>query len=228
MTKRQHATIVFDFDGTVAIGDGPVRAYARETASLADASAATAFLDALDAEWAEPRAEALDRYDLVRLLAAERGIGEAELSHGYLASRRSLATADAPVSAPEGLRAFLSDATDRGARLALATNAPGTRIPEALAALGLGEAFDELHTGVGKPRGLDGLLDGWLRAGPVLSIGDVWSNDLEPVAARGGTTILIAHDAQAPAEATPDHLVPRLEDAYPIILDWLDRAAPRP
>jgi len=226
MTDQQqsHATLVFDFDGTVALGDGPVRAYAQEAARLADAEVATAFLDALDAEWAAPRATALDRYDLVRLLAAERGIDAELLSRGYLASRRSLATAEAPVTAPDGLAELLAEAARRGAWLALATNAPGTRIPEALAALGLGGSFHEVHTGVGKPRGLDPLLDGWLAQGPVLGVGDVWSNDLAPVAARGGTTILVSPDGNAPAAAAPDHLVARLEDAYPLILAWLERA----
>jgi len=225
MTDRR-ATIVFDFDGTVALGDGPVRAYAREAAGLADAEVATAFLDALDAEWAAPRADALDHYDLVRLLATERGIAADALSHGYLASRQRLATEDAPVHAPEGLAGFLATAAERGARLVLATNAPGTRIPEALVALGLGDSFDEIHTGVGKPLGLDVLLDGWLVHGPVLGLGDVWSNDLAPIAARDGATILIAPDGAAPARGVPDHLVTRLEDAYPLVLEWLDRAAP--
>jgi len=228
MTGDRIATIVFDFDGTIALGDGPVRAYAREAARLADAEIATAFLDALDAEWAAPRAEALDHYDLVRLLADERGIAPELLSHGYLASRHRLATLDAPVTAPEGLPELLDEARRRGARVVLATNAPGTRIPEALGALGLEGGFDEIRTGVGKPRGLDPLLDEWLPRGPVLSIGDVWSNDLAPVAARGGGTILVAHDGAQPAEARPDLLVPRLEDAYPRILGWLDRAAALP
>jgi len=227
MTGPQRATIVFDFDGTIAIGDGPVRAYAREAAGLADARAATAFLDALDAEWAAPRDEALDRYDLIRLLANEYGIHAEALSHGYLASRWHLATEAAPVTAPTGLAELLARLADAGARTVLATNAPGTRIPEALAALGVGDAFDEVHTGVGKPRGLDDLLDGWLRLGPVLGVGDVWSNDLAPIAVRGGATVLVAPDG-APADAAPDRTVTRLEDAYPFILDWLDRAPAHP
>ena len=227
MTEPQRATIVFDFDGTVAIGDGPVRAYAREVAGFAETEAATGFLDALDAEWAAPRDEALDRYDLIRLLANERGIHAETLSSGYLASRRHLATEAAPVAPPPGLAGLLAELAARGARTVLATNAPGTRIPEALVALGIGDAFDEVHTGVGKPRGLDDLLDGWLRLGPVLGIGDVWSNDLAPIAARGGATVLVAPDA-VPAGAAPDRIVARLEDAYPFILDWLDRAPAHP
>ena len=43
MTEPQRATIVFDFDGTVAIGDGPVRAYAREVAGFAETEAKRLF-----------------------------------------------------------------------------------------------------------------------------------------------------------------------------------------
>jgi len=224
MTRPATATLLFDFDGTVALGDGPLRAYAREVAARADASVAEDLLAAIELAWDAPQAELLDGYDLVRSLALARGVPAESLSAGYLASRRALGTPLAPIVAPEGLSDFLDGIAGR-ARRVLATNAPATRIPEALDALGLAGRFDLVRTSVGKPEGLAPLIAELLADGPVLSIGDVWHNDLEPAARLGAATALVAPAGYVPADAAPDYRAERLPDLYDPFHAWLDGAA---
>jgi FMN phosphatase YigB (HAD superfamily) len=218
-------TLVFDFDGTISLGHGPVLAYANGVAASLPADRADSLLHELTAGLAAhpsgrvPGTDAIDGYALVRELALSRGADETQLSDAYLSSRERLATPDAQINAPNGLVAFLAEAR-RSAHLILATNAPDIRIPEALDVLGISELFDEVHTSVGKPDGLHTILDRWLPVGRVLAIGDVWANDLEPAQRRGATTALVASADDAP-EVTPDFRATHLDELYPAILDWL-------
>jgi FMN phosphatase YigB (HAD superfamily) len=241
--SRSDTVLLLDFDGTVAVGHGPVLAYARSaSAGLAPAAAAafraevTAAVEALgDPASADRRAGGaahstdallpLDGYDLVRVLAERHGIGPLALSAAYLASRHALGTADAPVSAPLGLVAVLAELRTE-ARVVLATNAPDIRLRETLADLGLLGLLDAVLTDVGKPAGMPLVLDR-LGAAPcgtgdgvrVLSIGDVWANDLAPVAARGHATALVSR--RPPPEARATWTVPALPDLYPALRDWV-------
>ncbi|CAN5523920.1 HAD family hydrolase [soil metagenome] len=226
----QHGKVmVFDFDGTVSLGDGPVRSYARFVAAGLGSAQRTAFLARLEAGLSgdTPRAvDPLDGYDLVRVLSTPFAVTDAAHSAAYAASRAELATAAAPVMAPFGLAEFLAAARPR-ARLVLATNAPDTRIAEALDSLGLASAFDEVHTAVGKPAGLDVILDALLAdstiedpASALVSIGDVWSNDLDPAYRRGATTALVG--PRADAAATPTLRAVALEELYPRLSAWLE------
>ena len=240
--------LVFDFDGTVSLGLGPVRSYARFISaglSLEDAAAfLTAVYSGLEVQTRAtndapaPRAIdgilPIDGYDLVRLLSLRFSVTAAERDSAYLRSRHELATDAAPVVAPDGLADFLEEA-GRYAHLVLATNAPDIRINEALAALGLAGAFDVVYTSVGKPAGLDAILDTWLdrvgaqpaatndrQAAPahaLLSIGDVWANDLAPAHRRGASTALVGDGAAR--EATPTFTAEHLADLYPAFRAWL-------
>lgn len=249
--SRTDTLLLLDFDGTVAVGHGPVHAYARAAASSLDPDARRAFLaevtaavDALGdpapagraagraAGRTAGRADArgasadgllpLDGYDLVRVLAERHGVGPLALSAAYLASRHALGTDDAPVSAPLGLAAVLAEVRTE-ATVVLATNAPAIRLPETLAALGLAGLLDGVLTEVGKPAGMAAVLDrlGVAPAGPVraLSVGDVWANDLAPVAARGHATALISR--RPPPEARPTWTVPDLPALYPALREWV-------
>jgi FMN phosphatase YigB (HAD superfamily) len=226
--------VVFDFDGTVSLGHGPVRSYARIIAGSLRADQCSEFLAGFEAELASPRlgvdsTAPIDGYDLVRLLAEGYDVPADVRSRAYLASRLELATAAAPVIAPTGLARFLADARSQ-AHLVLATNAPSIRIEEALIALGLTGAFDAVHTSVGKPAGFAPLLDdliaslpaGTAAAAGLLSIGDVWANDLEPAHARGATTALVG--GPSPAGATPTFRATHLSELYPALQGWLDAA----
>lgn len=257
MTLRDRV-LVFDFDGTVSLGLGPVRSYARYIAQGLPIDEAHAFLAAVDGGLARPsgilvteaRADfigtaqtvngtpPIDGYDLVRLLSLQFPVTAADRDAAYLQSRFELATDAAPVIAPLGLADFLAKAREH-AHLVLATNAPDIRLNEALDALGLAGAFDAIHPSVGKPGGLDAILDTWLDrvgAGPstaserrvspahaLLSIGDVWLNDLAPAHRRGASTALVG-DSPAP-DATPTFQAEQLPELYPALCAWLTAPA---
>ncbi|MBH0109987.1 HAD family hydrolase [Salinibacterium sp. NG22] len=216
---RTH-TIVFDFDGTIALGDGPIIAYARAIASSLTPAAADEFLSAVSTallrEPGHPLAEASDGYELVRLASESLPVAPDTHNAAYLASRELLATDAAPVTAPEGLADFLRTAREH-ATIVLATNAPDIRIAETLDSLGLADYFDHIYTSVGKPAGLDAVLDEWMPAGPLLSIGDIWANDLEPAYRRGATTAFLSDTPHPHADFT----AATLGELYEALNSWL-------
>ena len=230
--SRSDSLLLLDFDGTVAVGHGPVRAYARAAVALLPAAEQRAVLHRLDEGLAGGDAEGLaplDGYDLVRMLAEEHGIGPHALSAAYLASRHALATEQAPITAPPGLADLLAELrTD--ATIVLATNAPDIRLRDALRVIGLGGLIDRIAPEAAKPGGMPRLLDS-LRVAPagpvrVLSVGDVWANDLAPVAARGHTTALISRCP--PPEARPTHVGPDMPSLYPAMRNWVQSPSPTP
>lgn len=224
-------TLLFDFDGTLSLGTGPVLAYARIAAEVLTPSAAEAFLGAVADALTEhpsgrvPGTGAIDGYDLVRILSARHGIDPETLGAAYLDSRELLGSVLAPVIAPAGLPAFLAEART-SANLIVATNAPETRIEAAIDALGLGGLFDAVYTSLSKPAGLATVLDDWMPRGPVLSIGDIWANDLAPAHARGAYTALVGPLDDDPLDATPTYRAEHLPELYPAITEWLTALHP--
>ena len=219
--------MLFDFDGTISLGDGPVVRYAECIAETLASGDRADFLGAVD-DQRSGRANSsairpIDDYDAVQLAAALFSIPAEALSQAYLQSRLDLAGALAPIEAVPGLADFLRDVR-ADARLVLATNAPATRISEALDSLDLHDAFDDVITSVGKPAGL-GLVLERLRTDStapslrLLSIGDVWVNDLQPALLQGFQTALIG--STAPPGATPTYRVERLDELFPVITAWL-------
>lgn len=186
-------SIVFDFDGTLAVGHGPVRAYAR----IAAESAAEGYAERVEAELARYDAGESayrDGYDIVGSLAADDGVAPEVLEAAYQRSRDALGTPLAPVETADGLDALLTG-LGRHARLVLATNAPETGIDRVLRAWGVRDRFDELCFTVGKPAGLTALVARLLEDGPVLAIGDIAEFDLVPALALGADTALVGATA---------------------------------
>jgi len=209
-----NSILLFDFDGTIALGDGPVLAYAQQVAAgLGDDDT---FLDDVRAVLAAADGDALDGYDAVRRVAEARGADARLLSNAYLASRAQLGTADAPITAPDGLAEFLSSVD---AELILVTNAPAIRIVDALETLGLRGLFDRIVTGAGKPRGLEAVLAELPADARVLSIGDIWHNDLAPAHARGHATALIGGFSDP--DATPTFRAAEFSTLVPQLEAWL-------
>jgi FMN phosphatase YigB (HAD superfamily) len=216
--------VLLDFDGTVVTGPGPVLAYARQAAANLTGAAGgrlvaqveTGLAQLPDVDGAVP----LDGYDLVRILAIRAGLRPEALDAAYLASRHLLAGPQAPVRAPDGLGELLVELR-RSATVVLVTNAPDIRLHTALDHLGLGDRFDEVLTSAGKPATLPALLDRFEAEHPadlrVLSIGDVWANDLAPVHARGYTTALVGH---VPPGARPTFHAADLPSLYPALVGW--------
>lgn len=188
-----HPTIIFDFDGTVAVGDGPVLAYARFVAE----SAGDGYLDRVASQlaaYARGESGYRDGYDVVGSLAKDAGVDEPTLNAAYAHSRERLGSADAPVEPADGLRELLEDlGTD--VRVVLATNAPGDGIPALLAGWGIAGRFAETRFAAGKPDGLADVVSAALASGPVLSIGDIFDNDLAPAQRLGADTALVGATA---------------------------------
>ncbi len=216
-------TVVFDFDGTLAPGRGPVIAYADAVATAIDQpdfrDAASAAID----DYEDGRTDVLDGYSAVAAVAQQWSVPSDVLQAAYLHSRSVLASPDAPIAVPDGLRDFLVSIRPP-ARLVLATNAPATRVDAALDVLGIADLIDEHHHSLGKPAGLTALLERLAPNGPVLSVGDIWRNDLAPAAALGFDTAIVGHRATAHADDAT-MAATELGDLYGPISAWVHDVA---
>ncbi|WP_295830717.1 hydrolase [uncultured Microbacterium sp.] len=209
--------LIFDFDGTVAVGDGPLLAYARAVA--AHTASVDAFVSTVSAHLAAPTGDVIDGYDAVRRLALEAGVDDDALAAAYTLSRTQLGSVDAPVSTAVGLAEFLAHVD---AERLLVTNAPATRLDAALSGMGLAGLFDRVVTDAAKPAGLEALLASLGEGVPVLAIGDVWRNDLAPAHARGFDTALVG--GYADAVAAPTFRADTLDELLPALAAWVDAA----
>lgn len=244
--------LLLDFDGTVCLGDDPVLHYAAEVDALLAERGRTvhddggvravvaAALDAGDLQVpALPeRAAVQDGYQLVQRLGRARGLSAEETGVAFRAGREALLAAGlrrSDVHAPAGLAALLDEVRETAA-VVLITNSPAAAFAPWLEVLGLTGAFDAVVNDAGKPAGLPAALEAALeeaRGGAgvehvadtqILSVGDIWENDLAPVAARGGTTVLI--DRFAAGVGSPDHRVPDFAAAAPILRQWAGTHSP--
>ncbi|EPR75739.1 hypothetical protein ADILRU_1909 [Leifsonia rubra CMS 76R] len=220
-------TIIFDFDGTVAIGAGPVLAYARQVANgLGSAGATLTEAVSEGVRRAEQRGYfpegVLDGYGLVHELGVLAGATPEILDRAYHRSRTLLSTAHAPISPPAGLAAVLEQLATTN-RVVLVTNAPDTHLQTALDVLGLHQHFDAVYSSAAKPAGLRQRAAAWLAEGRMLSVGDIWENDLAPVAELGGQTALVGIPS---SDAHPDFASPTLPGLYPDILSWAELSLP--
>lgn len=217
-------TVIFDFDGTIALGDGPVDAYARGVVEASPIPGlARAIANARDTLARQPGAYR-DGYDAVAATALAMGVDSEALSTAYLRSRHALATADAPVTAAPGLAQFLGTLA-RSAQLVLVTNAPDIRVSEALEVLGVARFFERRVCSAKKPAGIAAEVTAALTHGPVLSVGDIDEFDLAPARALGADTALVG-----PAASAHGHLATfaatRLEQLYGDIQMWAAATAP--
>jgi FMN phosphatase YigB (HAD superfamily) len=206
--------VVLDFDGTVAIGDEPVLAYFRGVAG--DEA------DALLASWARTGEGHRDGYALVADWAAAQGVPDHVRSAAYAASRSALHEGTAAVAAPAGL-ADLLRRRPAEVRCVLLTNAPVDGIEAVLARLGLTGLLDELIGDARKPGGMPEVLARLLDAAALpadrlLSVGDIWRNDLEPAAAIGAATAFV--DRFGRGEGDPTFRGHTLDALLPDIERW--------
>lgn len=216
-------TIVFDFDGTLALGDGPIVAYARAIAARIGDDSFPARADTALIAYAAGETSYRDGYDAVATLAAEDQVSAAVVGAAYDDSRALLGTNQAAVSAPADLSNFLRRIEDR-AHLVLATNAPGDGVTALLSSWGIVNAFDAMHFRVGKPSGLLPILTEALARGPVLSVGDLHEFDLAPAAQLGADTALVG-PAAARLDLSATMRGHTIADLYEQISDWIASAA---
>lgn len=210
----QRRTVVFDFDGTLALGRGPLNAYATCLGELAGPEVIAACRKAIES-FDTGRTAYRDAYDAVRVSALALGVTEEQLSVAYLRSRDLLATEAAPIHPPTGLDEFLVRLS-RLATCVLATNAPDIGVERSLERLGVSESIAEVHTSVGKPTGLTPIIASHIAKGPTLAVGDIWENDLAPAAHLGAETALVG----VTVAGHPTMRGATLTDLYQDILRW--------
>ena len=211
-------TVVFDFDGTIALGSGPVVAFANALSEqTAGPDIVSASLLALE-EFESGESEDRDGYAAVTRVAAAGGLSPIDVNAAYLRSRQHLGTKLSPIELPDGLACFLERLAPV-AEVWLATNAPAVGIAHVLESGGVHRSFARTHFNVGKPDGLTPILADALLSGPVLSVGDIYDYDLAPAAALGAETALVGKTSfRDPHSATMRAV--RLEDLYPQIQTW--------
>lgn len=213
-------SVVFDFDGTVALGRGPLDAYATCLGELTDGEMLTACRDAV-VRFDAGGTTFHDGYDAIRVTALGRNATEEQLSAAYLRSRELLGTEAAPIRAPHRLSELLTEVA-QFADCVLATNAPELGIDRALTVLGVADRFTAVHCAVGKPAGLEPIITDALAAGPTLAVGDLWDNDLAPAERLGADTALVGVGR---AGGRPTMHGATVTDLYYDILSWARSAA---
>lgn len=205
---------MLDFDGTVAVGDEPVLAYFRGVAG--------GQADDVFARWVLTGEGHRDGYSLVAEWAAAHEVVEDVRAAAYAASRTALHDGTLAVAAPAGLADALRRRPE-DVRCVLVTNAPVGGIEPVLARLGLDGLLDDVLGDAGKPGGMPAVLAALLAAADLppqalLSVGDVWRNDLEPAAAIGAATAFI--DRFGTGEGAPTFRAPTLDALLPDLEHW--------
>lgn len=220
MTER---TLILDFDGTICMGSGPMLAYAHGVAKLDPSledleERVTRFLDG---EAVPGLSGARDGYMAVAMAAAAAGLEQEATQPAFLDARTRLAQTGLGTRAPHGLAELLDELRSAGVRVVLVTNAPPAGLDRTLVRLGLDGRFDAVVADANKPDGLADVLDGLghpVSADTVLSVGDIFVNDLALPAARGASTALI--DPFGTAEGDPTHRARRFEDLFEAVRTW--------
>ncbi|MGV8874707.1 MAG: HAD family hydrolase [Rhodococcus sp. (in: high G+C Gram-positive bacteria)] len=211
----QQPILLLDFDGTVCLGDDPVRAYGDAVAeSLRESSAAT-LRAGLTAFLVDGIGDFLDGYSAVQALS---DADAATMAAAYRRSRERLARGELHVWAPAGLADFL----DRiSAEVILATNAPQRGVLETLDRLGLRSHIDRIVTDAGKPEKMPALVENLLADRPphhLASVGDIWRNDLDAPHSRGAVTAYIDRHGHSRPEAT--FSASTFQAVYDELLEW--------
>jgi FMN phosphatase YigB (HAD superfamily) len=217
---RRHI-LVLDFDGTVCVGDGLIWAYADGILPHLAPDVARGVSDQLSAYLAgqAPAAGYVDGYAAVAELA-EPHLAAPVLHTAYADSRWALEDDELDAHAPDGLAELLDTVRFR-ARAVVVTNAPNTGLDVALKRLGLADAIDEVICSADKPARsaatLASLLDG---ADPatLMSVGDLWVNDIAPALQIGCATAFVDRAGRDPR---PAHARGRtIQALYPAIDAW--------
>ncbi|MGP9539676.1 HAD family hydrolase [Brachybacterium sp. AOP43-C2-M15] len=219
--------VVFDFDGTVCLGDGPVLAYAQEAFAGMPADAADAAQEAFERWMSGDRAAAPDAPDAyVALAAIARPVLGEDLHLAYLASRERLRRDPLGIHPPEGLGALLDDLGAEGCARVLLTNSPAVGMEEALDALGVRDRFDQIVIQGRKRRLMEHHLLtvlGGQDPRRLVSVGDNLVNDVSPALRIGARGLLIT-GAWGSSDVTGTvhgaQLAPTLAEHAPALRDF--------
>lgn len=200
--------LLLDFDGTVCVGDGPALRYADEVADRLDEAGRAAMSGAVAAFLrGAGGAGAQDVYQLVQEVATAYGLPREEQGRAYLASRAAVLSEGLGIAAPAGLAELLRELD---VHVVVLTNAPAEGLAVLLDRLGLAGVVDEAVGDAGKPDGMGPAVERLLAEHGIvdepwrlLSVGDLWANDLRAPRERGCATAYIDRFdlRQGPADA---------------------------
>lgn len=226
--------LVFDFDGTLYVGDLPVLSHARHCAEQLSDAEATTLIDNvrlfLEGKSVGDRfvdlAPARDGLQAVEMLGAAAGLSTEQINDAYRASRRDLAGSAFAMDAPDGLRELLAGL--ERAHVMVVTNAGPTGVHEVLESVELSPYIDEVITGAGKPDSMPGIITAVLQriAAPdqprrLMVVGDRWDTDLTGAHRLGAATALV--DRFGRGDGTPTFRAAELAGLIPGIRDWAER-----
>lgn len=169
-----------------------------------------------------------DGYQLTQLLAVQAGLSHELCGQAFREGRRVLIARgfeNSDVHAPEGLSDVLAQLRGQ-CQVVLATNSPAESFAPWLRYLQLTDSFDLVINDSRKPYGMPQVVararetaqGGPVRIENVLSVGDIWRNDLEHVHAIGGQTLMI--DRFATGLGCPDDRVREVDEALALIRSW--------
>ena len=224
-------TLVLDLDGTLCLGDAPVRAVLDRALAFVAKPERAPIRDLMERYLAGDHAaapECRDGYQALTRLLLDAGLERPALSAAFMATREDYRSWLPEVHAPWPLLDVL--AAMRGVRRVLATNSPAVGMQEILAEIGVLGHVDEVITDAGKPVGMPTILDrlgvpGRASRHALAGIGDIWANDLAEIHRRGGATFHIDH-ADIP-EGEPTAVAATPEALAGALREWAD-AMPHP
>lgn len=231
-------TLLLDFDGTVCRGDEPALEYGRQVASTLPTRDGDVLMAALSGlldgtgnglpagrQAEHPAiAGAEDGYQAVERLAIAFGVAAERRSAAFLAARAKLVAGQLPVETPAGLAGLLAELRPR-VTVVLVTNSPLNGMDTLLRRLGLAGRLDEVIGDAGKPAGLGPVVDRLLarsgagtQPGRLLSVGDIWANDLQVPLERGCGGAYI--DRFGRRRGTAHVTAPAFEPIFDAIRGW--------
>ncbi len=226
---------MFDFDGTIYVGDLPVLAYARHSADQLGEAAATDLIDGIrfflegrsvrdaDAGLRVDLGVAQDGFQAVEILADNMGLTDRQIGTAYRQARLDLGRTAFALDPPEGLIELLTELA--GVHVMVVTNADSAGVTEVLTAIGLAGHIDDVITDAGKPGSMPRIIaDTLRRIGAVdaptrlMAIGDRWTEDLAEAHLAGACTALV--DRFGRGDGTPTARAADLAGLLPAIQRW--------
>lgn len=234
MTESPTLALLFDFDGTLYVGDLPILAYARHAAELLPDDAATDLIDGirffLEGKSMSGRgadlSAAQDGHAGVEMLARAAGLSSESLDGAYRLARQDLARSAFALDVPEGLPELLNDLHD--VYVLVITNTDLTGVAEVLTAIEIAGHIDQIITDADKPSTMSGhVADALAHIGAtdaphrLMVVGDHWTNDLSDAFAAGSQTALV--DRFHRGDGTPHLRAASLAELVPGIRQWAER-----
>ncbi len=217
-------SVLFDFDGTVCLGEGPVLEFAQLLDQRLPGHGFTRHVREFiqHPQAPGPFQHCDDPYDIISIISTDAGFPASLTNAAYADSREN--AAHSAIRTPERFAEFVRSLP---ANCVLATNSPAHEFDQFLHQLGLVGAFSSIVTSAGKPAGMHSIIPELLARGPVLSVGDKWINDLAPAQFLGADTALVDTYDRQKDRGRATLRARNLESLYEHIHSWCTNAVPQ-